>query len=143
LSPAFWIELLLALIGLAASIILVLKFKKSLLQRKKARRLRAILVPEFQVVLPELVAQLYPQESDVNPYLQSREVIAEFCGHLDGWLTESVVLFPEERATLSQFSSSLSLLLPGFRAGGPSKLATQELILLGQRAVHEMTENGY
>ena len=143
MSSAFWVELLLALMGLAGSIFLVLKFKRNLLQRKRARRLRSILVPLVQAVLPELAAQLYTHEMDDNPFQKNGEKITRFCSHLDRWLKESTVLFPEEYATLSQFSSDLALILPSFQAGGPSRLATEELILLGQRVVHEMTENGY
>jgi len=141
-SSAFWVELILALIGLAVSITLVLKFKRNLLQRRKARHLREILVPEVEAVLPELAAQLYMHEKDENPFQYNGEKITQFCGRLDSWLKQSTVLFPEERATLNQFSSELSLILPSFQAGGPSRLATEELILLGQRVVHEMTEHG-
>lgn len=143
MSTAFWFELVLAVFGFVGFIILVLKFKAGLLQRAKARQLRKLLVPELKAVLPALAAQLYQSEYDINPYSQNGGAITQFHLGLDHLLTQSSVMFPEERETLTEFSSALRSLLPSFQSGTLARAATEDLLLLGQRAVHEMTENGY
>lgn len=143
MSTAFWIELLLALLAFAGAIVFVLKFKENLQRRAKAKQLRKILIPELQAVLPALAAQLFPNELGADSYRSNSEAIGRFNDGLKQLLEQSVVMFAEERAALSAFSSGLELLLPSLQSGELARNATDELVLLGQRAVHEMVENGY
>lgn len=143
MSNAFWVELALALLGFVGFIMLVLKFKTGLVQRAKARQLRRMLVPEFQAILPALAAQLHSQEIGADSYAHNNVAIAQFARSLDHVLKDSDGFYSEEYAAMSEFVFALESVLPNFQSDTLSTRMVEELILIGQRAIHEMTENGF
>jgi len=72
----------------------------------------------------------------------SGDELAILCERFESLMAESEVLTPKEQDRLSGYLANLELMLPLYRAGELSPNAAKNLLLLGDRAITELEENG-
>jgi len=136
-SFSFWFDLLLAVLLFAAAIVFIHQYKYGAIRDFRARRLRGKLIPKLQVLLGFIASGDSEQISD------DQFVLFRARADVEALISQSSVLFDEERVVLADFMVSLSAYLVKKESGMASTYDLEDAVLAGQRATIELTEIGY
>jgi len=136
-SFSFWFDLLLAVLLFAAAIVFIHQYKYGAIRDFRARRLRGKLIPKLQALLGLIVSGDSEQISD------DQFVLFRARADVEALISQSSVLFDEERVVLADFMASLSAYLVKKESGMASTYDLEDAVLAGQRATIELTEIGY
>jgi len=136
-SFSFWFDLLLAVLLFAAAIVFIHQYKYGAIRDFRARRLRGKLIPKLQALLGLIVSGDSEQISD------DQFVLFRARADVEALISQSSVLFDEERVVLADFMTSLSAYLVKKESGMASTYDLEDAVLAGQRATIELTEIGY
>ncbi len=137
MSFSFWFDLLLAVLLFAAAIVFIHQYKYGAIRDFRARRLRGKLIPKLQALLGLIVSGDSEQISD------DQFVLFRARADVEALISQSSVLFDEERVVLADFMASLSAYLVKKESGMASTYDLEDAVLAGQRATIELTEIGY
>ncbi|RBP47115.1 hypothetical protein [Arenicella xantha] len=133
MSSNFWLELGLALALLAGGITLVHQYKFGAIRRLRAKWLRNAMLPTLKQLLNELATQSYSDASEGYRLLRLRADLEED-------YQRASVLFDEERVVLAEFLSGMSNLVARADSGLATSRDLDAVLLVGQRALLEISE---
>jgi len=137
MSANFWLNLISALLALGLGLLVIRSWKLGILRRWRARGLRRRLSPLIEQLLMQLASAEDVPIVNSLIFLRQREEIESI-------YRRSRVLLDEERVALAEFLSSLSRFSGQQNIEPLSQSAQREdLILKGQRLMHDMREFGY
>lgn len=126
----------------AAIVALVPIFRASSARRAKARNLRMRLSIKIYRLRPTFGALVSPGENTPDSVILSGDDLTNMCNKLEDLMAESEVLTPREQDRLSGYLANLELMVPLYLAGQLPSRAAENLLLLGDRAINELEENG-
>lgn len=141
MSSAFWIELVLALLGFTAVLCLLPQFRVRVLRRARARALRVKLAAKIQRLLPLIAVANRLGEFDEQALQQRSMLLTAMVNELHDMVNGPKVLFSDEYTSLNKFMFLLKANLPQLQLMGPATTQQEDLILLGQRMVSDLQEN--
>jgi len=121
----------------AAAIVFIHQYKYGAIRDFRARRLRGKLIPKLQALLGLIASGDSEQISD------DQFVLFRARADVEALISQSSVLFDEERVVLADFMVSLSAYLVKKESGMASTYDLEDAVLAGQRATIELTEIGY
>lgn len=98
-----------------------------------AGRLRRKAIPKLKAILPMLTSTFSADSGDPFPLYRLRADLESICTRAD-------VLYDSERLALVDFLAHLSTVMAGFKEGRENNDQIESLILIGQRAINELTE---
>ncbi len=135
MSVDFWANLFLAFLVFCLGLLFVNRSKFEFVRKLQAAYLRNKLVPKLREILPMITSQLQSTEPDLFPLFRLK-------ADIEALSAKSQSLFAEERAAITYFLAKLSTEIANFEAGTATARGLEELVLSGQRAVHELVELG-
>jgi hypothetical protein len=142
LSIDFWLDLAGVAIIFALMIIAIPKYRAYKINTAHAHRLRVEVSDNIKMVLPNIAATSI-QKIDTNGQLANDSTALKFClFQLDTLISTLDVLYSEERARVARFRNGLHALIGNYDAGRLMSEATEDLILLGERIIEDLRENG-
>ena len=94
------------------------------------------------MVLPNIAATSI-QTLDASGHVSRDSTALKFClFQLDDLILKFDILYSEERQRVSRFRNGLHGLIGRYDAGELLSMATEDLILLGERIIEDLRENG-
>jgi hypothetical protein len=142
LSLDFWLDLAGVAILFALVIIAIPKYRAYKIKTALAHRLRVDVSENIKMVLPNIAATSV-QKIGADGRLLSDSTALKFClFQLDTLIATLDVLYSEERDRVVRFRNGLHALIGNYDAGKLMSVATEDLILLGERIVEDLRENG-
>ena len=142
LSLDFWLDLAGVAIIFALIIVAIPKYRAYKINAAHAHRLRIEVSDNIKMVLPNIAATSV-QKIDATGKLSNDSTALKFClFQLDGVILTLDLLYSEERNRVSRFRNGLHTLIGNYDAGKLMSVATEDLILLGERIVEDLRENG-
>ena len=136
MSTKFWVHLSLALSLLPLTFYVVHSYRKGALKELRAKWLRRKIVATMEAILPHV--QLLNDQM-----LANRFPLFRLRAELEQLYTHSDVLLPEEKSRLNLFLANLSALFSSSESGTASTRDMSDVLLLGQRVIHESNELGF
>jgi len=135
-STQFWVKLFVALSLLPLTFFTVHSYRKGALRELRAKWLRRKIVASMEALLPHV--QMLPSNQPANhfPLFRLRAELEQLAAHSD-------VLLIEEKNRLNLFLANLSALFSLSQTGEASTREMTDVLLLGQRVIHESTELGF
>lgn len=135
MSSDFWIKLTLALLLLGMGIGLVHQLKFGSIRRLRANWLRQSILATLKELVNEI--PLLMQTNAAPGY-----VVYRLRANLEQDYQRSEVLFEEERTVLAAFLSGISNLIARADTGVATTQDLEKVVLLGHRAILEISEIG-
>lgn len=126
----------------AAIVALIPIFQAKLARKAKARNLRMRFSIKVYRLRPTFGALINSGEKVPDSVILSGDELTEMCHKLEDLMAESEVLTPKEQDRLSGYLANLELMVPLYRAGQLSSEGADNLLLLGDRVINELEENG-
>ncbi len=126
----------------AAIVALIPIFRSSAARKAKARNLRMRIATKITRLKPTFAKISDKHSNPLQPVILSNEELKEILGQLESLLAESESLYPEEQDKISQFVANLELMIPLYIAEELDSDGAENLILLGERSINELEENG-
>ena len=111
-------------------------YRKGVLRELRAKWLRRKIVNAMQALLPQIRLLLDEESGNRFPLFRLRAELEQLHSHNNA-------LLDEEKARLSLFLASVSALVSSSEAGSASSVGMNDVIMLGQRIIHESTELGF
>ncbi|MFT6407906.1 MAG: hypothetical protein ACJAQ6_001322 [Arenicella sp.] len=142
LSLDFWLDLAGVAIVFALVIVAIPKYRDYKIKTAAAHRLRVEVSDNIKMVLPNIAATSV-QKIGADGRLLNDSTALKFClFRLDTLIATLDVLYSEERDRVARFRNGLHALIGSYDAGKLMSVATEDLILLGERIVEDLRENG-
>ena len=142
LSVSFWLELAAMAIAFILVIVAIPKYRTYKINRALAHRLRVEISDNIKFVLPN-IADTSVQRLDATGSLISDSTALKIGLHqLDTTLRRSGVLYSDELQRVGRFRNGLHALIARYDASELHSDATEDLILLGERIILDLKENG-
>lgn len=142
MSFSFWFDLLLAVLLFAGAIVFIHHYRYGAIRDFRARRLRSKIIPKLQALLTAITDHRSSisgsEQANIDQFLLFRAR-----ADVEALISQSAVLFSEERVVLADFMVSLSAYLTKKESGVASTTDLENTILAGQRATVELTEIGF
>lgn len=126
----------------AAIVALIPIFRARWATKAKARNLRMRLSIKIYRLRPTFGALVDPSINTPKSIIASGDELVIMLERFENLMAESEVLTPKEQDRLSGYLANLELMLPLYKAGELSPDAAENLLLLGDRAIAELEENG-
>lgn len=142
LSISFWLELTGMAAALVTVIIAIPKYRAYKIKTARAHRLRIEISDNIKFVLPN-IADTSVQRIDANGQSSNDSAALKIGLHqLDTIITRTEVLYSEEKRRVESFRNGLHTLIVRHNAGDLLSAMTEDLILLGERIILDLKENG-
>jgi hypothetical protein len=142
LSTNFWIELAGMAIAFGLVIVAIPKYRAYKVKTARAHRLRIEISDTIKFVLPN-IADTSVQRINADGQLSSDSTALKIGLHqLDTVMARAEVLYTEERERVERFRNGFHALIARYDAGGLLSDMTEDLILLGERIILDLKENG-
>ena len=142
LSADFWIELAAIALGFAMVIVAIPRYRRYRVNKTKAHHLRVEFSNSIKMSLPNIAATSM-QTLDQFGRVANDSTALKFCLiELDGLITRFDILYSDEQSRVSKFRNGLHALIGHYNKGTQPSEETEELILLGERIVEDLRENG-
>ncbi len=135
MSTKFWVHLSLALSLLPLTFFVVHSYRKGVLKELRAKWLRRKIVTAMEALLPHVQMLHIDVMANRFPLFRLRAELEQLYTHCD-------VLLPEEKTRLGVFLANLSALFSSTESGTATAGDMGEVLLLGQRVIHESNELG-
>ena len=136
MSTQFWVKLFVALSLLPLTFLTVHSYRKGALRELRAKWLRRKIVASMEALLPYVQALPNGDRASHFPLFRLRAELEQLATHSD-------VLLVEEKNRLNLFLANLSTLFSLSETGLASTREMTDVLLLGQRVIHESTELGF
>jgi len=136
LSSQFWTQLVLAVSALVATVVFIDQYKRGVFKTFRAKILRRKLTSGLKSLLPVIVRELQSEQANLFAIFRLR-------ADLEALMKKGHLLFSDERRQVSSFLAKLSNLLAKYDADQMTDTDLDETVLLGQRAILELTEIGF
>jgi len=136
MSVNFWVDLLIAILAFLCAIVFVHQYKHGLIRNFRAKRFRRKLVSKLQELVPIATGTFTGSQPDLMYLFRIRADIEEL-------LLQGSVLFNEERKALADFMAMLSAVTVKYETGLATPNNIEDVVLVGQRTINELTEIGY
>lgn len=141
-SANFWIEFGAILLAFIAVIVAIPWYRKYQINRARAHHLRIEFSDNIKMSLPNIASTLM-QTLDEHGRVANDSTALKFClFQLDALIARYEVLYSDEQTRVSKYRNGLHALIGNFDAGNNLSDATEDLILLGERIVEDLRENG-
>ncbi len=142
LSMSFWLELSGLAIVFIMIIVAIPKYRAHKKRSAAAHRLRIEVSDNIKIVLPNIAATSV-QTIQPSGQVSNDSTALKFClFQLDGLISNFDVLYSDEQERVARFRNGLHVLIGSYDAGNLMSVATEDLILLGERIVEDLRENG-
>lgn len=142
LSADFWIELAGMAIVFCLVIVAIPKYRAHKVNTALAHRLRVEISDNIKFVLPN-IADTSVQRLDANGRLSNDSTALKIGLHqLDSVMGRAEILYSEERDRVARFRNGFHALIARYDAGELLSDMTEDLILLGERIILDLKENG-
>ncbi|MGK0373676.1 MAG: hypothetical protein ACJA2E_000143 [Arenicella sp.] len=142
LSLDFWLDLAGVAIVFALIIVAIPKYRAYKIKSAHAHRLRVEVSDNIKMVLPNIAATSI-QKVDARGQHTKDSTALKFClFQLDTLIATLDVLYSEERDRVARFRNGLHVMIGNYDAGKLMSVATEDLILLGERIIEDLRENG-
>jgi hypothetical protein len=142
LSLDFWLDLAGVAIIFTLIIVAIPKYRAYKINVVLAHRLRVEVSDNIKMVLPN-IASTSVQKISADGQLTHDSTALKFClFQLDTLITKLDVLYSEERDRVARFRNGLHMLIGNFDAGKLTSVTSEDLILLGERIIEDLRENG-
>ena len=135
MSFQFWLKLTVALSLLPITFVTVHSYRKGVIKELRAKLLRRKIITEMESLLPHVLSLGSEAQEDHFPLFRVR-------AKLEHLYTLSDVLLGEEKTRLGLFLGSLSTLFLMSEAGTALSSDAHDVVLQGQRVIHECKELG-
>lgn len=132
--------------GMAVAFVLVIvaipKYRAHKISSASAHRLRVEISDKIKFLLPNIAATSV-QRINADGQLSSDSTALKIGLHqLDTVITREALLYSEERERVARFRNGLHALIARYDGGELLSIMTEDLILLGERIVLDLSENG-
>ena len=142
LSADFWVELAGMAIVFGLVIVAIPKYRAYKVNTALAHRLRVEISNNIKFVLPN-IADTSVQRINADGQLANDSTALKIGLHqLDAVMGRAEVLYSEERERVARFRNGFHALIARYDAGELLSDMTEDLILLGERIVLDLKENG-
>ena len=142
LSLNFWIELAAIALGFVIVIIAIPRYRLYTVNKAKAHHLRVEFSDSIKMSLPNIAATSL-QTLDEHGRVVNDSTALKFCLiQLDGLIAKFDILYSDEQSRVSKYRNGLHALIGHYDEGSQPSEATEDLILLGERIVEDLRENG-
>ena len=142
LSSAFWLELAGMAIAFVLVIVAIPKYRAYKNNTARAHRLRVEISDNIKFVLPN-IADTSVQRIGPDGQLTNDSTALKIGLHqLDGAMHGAEILYLEEKQRVARFRNGLHALIARYDAGDLQSIMTEDLILLGERIILDLKENG-
>lgn len=141
MSLDFWLELLTIALMFALVIYLMPRIRNYSLHKQQAVNLRVRISERINASLPAIAATVV--SSNVNSQLAYQGNDLGFAlQRLKALMTESSVLYADESERVQRFVDAMTKVNSDIGFGVSRKTETEDLLLLGQRILLDLKENG-
>ena len=127
---------------LAAIVALIPIYTASTARKAKARNLRMRIATKLTRIRPTFAAISSEYDDSSASVILDSDGLVKVLEQLEALLVESESLLPKEQDRISAFVANLELMIPMCRAGELSSDEAVNLILLCDRVIAELEENG-
>jgi len=142
LSLSFWLELAGMAIFFVLVIVAIPKYRAYKVNTARAHRLRIEISDNIKFVLPN-IADTSVQRLNADGSLSNDSTALKIGLHqLDMVIRRAEVLYSDERERVGRFRNGLHALISRYDAGQLLSEMTEDLILLGERIILDLKENG-
>lgn len=142
LSANFWIDLSGVALVFGLVIVAIPKYRAYKIRKARAHYLRVEVSDNLKIVLPNIAATSV-QTLGPNGELKNDSTALKFClFQLDALIAKLDVLYSEEQQRVAKFRNGLHVLIGRYDSGELMSVATEDLILLGERIIEDLRENG-
>ena len=142
LSLDFWLELAAIAVCFAVVITLIPKYRQHTINKAKAVSLRVQISEIIKLSLPAVAATSIQTLDDTGRVIRDSEALHYYSARLVDQRTESHVLYSDERERVQMFIDQLMTLIQAYDSGQLGSTTTEELLLLGERILLDLKENG-
>jgi hypothetical protein len=142
LSASFWIELVGMAIIFGLIIVAIPKYRAYKINTARAHRLRIEISDTIKFVLPNIADTSVQRLSADGQLLSDSTALKIGLHQLDTVMVRSEVLFTEERERVARFRNGYHVLIARYDAGQLMSDMTEDIILLGERIILDLRENG-
>jgi len=142
LSADFWIELAGMAFVFALVIIAIPKYRAYKVKTASAHRLRVEISDNIKFVLPNIADTSVQHVGADGRFSNDSTALKIGLHQLDSVMTHSDVLYSEERERVARFRNGLHALIARYDTGELLSDMTEDLILLGERIILDLRENG-
>lgn len=141
LSLDFWLELLTIALIFGLVIYFMPRIRNYTLHKNQAVNLRVRISERINASLPAIAATVV--SSDINSQLTSqRNDLGFTLQRLKALMTESSVLYSDERERVERFIDAMTKVNSDVAYGITRQEETEDLLLMGQRILLDLKENG-
>ena len=127
----------------AAIVALIPIFQANLARKAKANNLRMRIATKLLRIRPTFAAISDKHEDPPSKVILTNEGLVHILGQLETLLSETESLYPVEQDRISQYVANLELMMPMHKSGELGSDGAENLILLGDRVISELGENGF
>ena len=142
LSLDFWLELVAIAICFGVIIVLIPKYRAYSINKTKAVGLRVRISETIKLSLPALAATSIQTLDDMGRVVRDSGALHFYSKQLAKQKSESHVLYEDERERVQRFVDQFNSLIVSYDAGQLGSGATEDLVLLGERILLDLKENG-
>ena len=142
LSLNFWIELIALALLFGLLIYLMPRIRTYSIRKQQAINLRMRISERINASLPVIAVsarQLSDSSSQITPETHALDFAMQ---RLKALMTEASVLYADERDRVQRFIDALDKVTGDFKAGKSHQTEIEDLLLLGQRILLDLKENG-
>lgn len=142
LSLDFWFELIAIGIAFAVIITLIPKYRNHSINKARAIDLRLRISETIQLSLPAIAATSIQTLSPSGEAIKDSQAMHFYSQKLLVHNSNAQVLYADERDRVQRFLDKFVLLIDDFEQDLQRSGATEDLLLLGERILLDLKENG-
>lgn len=142
LSLDFWLELVAIAVCFGVTIVLIPKYRTYSINKAKAVGLRVRISETIKLSLPALAATSIQTLDDMGRVVKDSGALHFYSKQLANQRSESHVLYDDERERVQRFIYQFNSLISRYDVGQLGSTTTEDLILLGERILLDLKENG-
>ncbi len=142
LSLDFWIELIVMIFAFGVIIIAIPKYRAYRRKTALAHQLRVEVSDNIKFVLPNIADTSVQRINAVGQLSNDSTALKIGLHQLDTVMQRIEILYSEERERVERFRNGLHAFIARFDAGELISDRSEDLILLGERIILDLKENG-
>lgn len=142
LSLNFWAELIAIAVLFAIVITIIPKYRAHSVNKAKAVKLRVRISETINLSLPPIAATSIQTLDVSGQAIKDSGAIRHYSKQLAGQVAEASVLYEDERERVQRFLTKFETLTQAYEADNLGSETTEDVLLLGERILLDLKENG-
>lgn len=142
LSLNFWVELIALVLLFGLVIYSMPRIRTYSIRKQQAINLRVRISERINGCLPGIAIAAGHLRDSTNQLAPQTDTLDFTLQRLRALMTESSVLYSDERDRVQRFIDAMQKMINDFESAKYNKTETEELLLLGQRILLDLKENG-